>query len=75
VRSIFVEGGGGLASALLAEHAVDRMYLFYAPVLIGPEGASAFPGIPSLPLADAPRWRRVDTQSFGADTLITLARR
>lgn len=75
VRSMFVEGGAGLASALLAEHAVDRMYLFYAPVLIGPEGVSAFPGLPSPPLAGAPRWRRVDTQAFGADTLITLARR
>lgn len=75
VRSMFVEGGAGLASALLAEDVVDRMYLFYAPVLIGPDGASAFSGVPSPPLADAPRWRRVDTHSFGADTLITLARR
>jgi diaminohydroxyphosphoribosylaminopyrimidine deaminase/5-amino-6-(5-phosphoribosylamino)uracil reductase len=74
VRSMFVEGGAGLASALLAEDVVDRMHLFYAPVLNGPGGASAFPGIPSPPLADAVRWRRVDTRTFGADTLITLAR-
>jgi diaminohydroxyphosphoribosylaminopyrimidine deaminase / 5-amino-6-(5-phosphoribosylamino)uracil reductase len=74
VRSIFVEGGSVLASALLAADAVDRMYLFYAPVLIGPDGAGPFTGIPGSPLADAPRWRRIDTQSVGADTLITLAR-
>lgn len=74
VGSMFVEGGAGLASALLAQDVLDRMYLFYAPVLIGPEGAAAFPGISSPPLAGAPRWRRVETQSFGADTLITLAR-
>ena len=75
VRSMFVEGGSTLASALLTADVVDRMYLFYAPVLIGPGGAAPFAALPSLPLADAPRWRRVDTQAFGADTLITLARR
>jgi diaminohydroxyphosphoribosylaminopyrimidine deaminase/5-amino-6-(5-phosphoribosylamino)uracil reductase len=72
VRSMFVEGGPVLASALLAADVVDRMYLFCAPVLIGPEGASPFASIPSPPLADAPRWHRVDTQAFGADTLVTL---
>ena len=74
VQSMFVEGGSVLASALLAADAVDRMYLFYAPVLIGPEGAAPFAGLPSPPLADALRWRRVDTRGFGGDTLITLAR-
>lgn len=73
VRSMFVEGGSVLASALLAADVVDRMYLFYAPVLIGPGGAAPFAGIPNPPLADAPRWRRVDTRTFGPDTLITLA--
>jgi diaminohydroxyphosphoribosylaminopyrimidine deaminase/5-amino-6-(5-phosphoribosylamino)uracil reductase len=75
VRSMFVEGGSVLASALLAADVVDRMYLFYAPVLIGPDGAGPFAALPSPPLADAVRWRRVDSQPFGADTLITLARR
>lgn len=73
-QSMFVEGGSVLASALLSADVVDRMYLFYAPVLIGPEGAAPFAGLPSPPLAGAPRWRRVETQTFGADTLITLAR-
>jgi diaminohydroxyphosphoribosylaminopyrimidine deaminase/5-amino-6-(5-phosphoribosylamino)uracil reductase len=75
VRSMFVEGGAGLASALLAADAVDRMYLFQAPLLIGPEGTAPFGGIASPPLGDAVRWRRVDTRAFGADTLLTLARR
>ncbi|HEX2207171.1 MAG TPA: bifunctional diaminohydroxyphosphoribosylaminopyrimidine deaminase/5-amino-6-(5-phosphoribosylamino)uracil reductase RibD [Longimicrobium sp.] len=73
-RSMFVEGGSVLASALLAADVVDWMYLFYAPVLIGPGGAAPFGGIPDAPLADAHRWRRVQTQTFGADTLITLVR-
>ena len=74
LRSMFVEGGSTLASALLSADAVDRMYLFYAPVLIGPEGMAPFGGIPSPPLGDALRWRQIGTQVFGADTLITLAR-
>ncbi len=75
VRSMFVEGGSVLASALLTADVVDRMYLFYAPVLIGPDGAAPFAALPSPPLPDAPRWRRIDTQAFGEDTLITLAPR
>lgn len=75
VGSMFVEGGSVLASALLAADVVDRMYLFYAPVLIGPEGKAPFGAISSPALADAPRWRRLSTDVFGADTRITLARR
>lgn len=75
MRSMFVEGGAELASTLLAADAVDRQYLFYAPVVMGPEGKGAFDGVPSLPLAEAVRWRRVSTDAFGEDTLVTLARR
>lgn len=74
LRSMFVEGGSVLASALLSADAVDRMYLFYAPLLIGPEGMAPFGGIASPPLGDAVRWRRIGTQAFGADTMVTLAR-
>jgi len=74
VRSMFVEGGSTLASALLSADVVDRMYLFYAPLLIGPEGMAPFGGIASPPLADAVRWRPIRTQFFGVDTMLTLAR-
>jgi diaminohydroxyphosphoribosylaminopyrimidine deaminase/5-amino-6-(5-phosphoribosylamino)uracil reductase len=74
VRSMFVEGGSTLASALLSADIVDRMYLFYAPLLIGPEGMAPFGGIANPPLGDAVRWRAIETQVFGADTMVTLAR-
>lgn len=74
VQSVFVEGGAMLASALLSAEVVDRMYLFYAPLLIGPQAAGAFAAIPGPSLDDALRWRRLDTRAFGQDTLITLAR-
>ena len=74
IRSMFVEGGAGLAGALLCARAVDRLYLFYAPLFLGPQGLSPFAALESPPIAEAPRWRRIATAEFGADTLVTLAR-
>ncbi|HET6231137.1 MAG TPA: bifunctional diaminohydroxyphosphoribosylaminopyrimidine deaminase/5-amino-6-(5-phosphoribosylamino)uracil reductase RibD [Longimicrobiaceae bacterium] len=73
-RSLLVEGGAGLAGSLLDAEVVDRLYIFYAPVLLGPQGLDAFGRIGSPAIHEAHRWRRLDTQAFGADTLITLAR-
>jgi diaminohydroxyphosphoribosylaminopyrimidine deaminase / 5-amino-6-(5-phosphoribosylamino)uracil reductase len=73
IRSMFVEGGAELASALLREGRVDRLHLFYAPVFLGPGAVGPFAGLESPPIADAARWRRMATETFGADTLITLA--
>jgi diaminohydroxyphosphoribosylaminopyrimidine deaminase/5-amino-6-(5-phosphoribosylamino)uracil reductase len=74
VRSLLVEGGAGLASALLDAGAVDRLFIFYAPLLLGPQGLPAFGGVGSPAIDQARRWRRLDSQAFGPDTLITLAR-
>jgi diaminohydroxyphosphoribosylaminopyrimidine deaminase / 5-amino-6-(5-phosphoribosylamino)uracil reductase len=75
IRSMLVEGGALLASALIAADVVDRLYLFYAPVLLGPLGMNPFGGVPSPALPDAARWRRLETRTFGADTLLVLGRR
>ena len=74
IRSMFVEGGAGLAGALLRDGLVDRLHLFYAPVFLGPDALSPFAALESPPIGDAPRWRRVAAEAFGADTLVTLAR-
>ena len=74
ISSMFVEGGARIASEVLRRGLVDRQYLFYAPVLLGPDALSPFAGLASPPIAEAPRWRRVATETFGADTLITLTR-
>jgi diaminohydroxyphosphoribosylaminopyrimidine deaminase/5-amino-6-(5-phosphoribosylamino)uracil reductase len=71
--SFLCEGGATLASALLNEDAVDRLTLFYAPLLLGPAALSGFGGVVSPPLAEAHRWRRLRTAAFGADTLISMA--
>lgn len=75
VRSMFVEGGSAIAGALLAGGAVDRLYLFYAPLLLGYDGLPAFGRLAGAPIDEAQRWRRISTRTFGEDTLVTLAAR
>ncbi|HEX2095055.1 MAG TPA: bifunctional diaminohydroxyphosphoribosylaminopyrimidine deaminase/5-amino-6-(5-phosphoribosylamino)uracil reductase RibD, partial [Longimicrobiaceae bacterium] len=74
IGSVFCEGGARLAGALLDTGRVDRLHLFYAPLLLGPEGASPFGRLESPAIDAARRWRRLRTGAFGPDTLITLAR-
>ncbi|CAN5763111.1 bifunctional diaminohydroxyphosphoribosylaminopyrimidine deaminase/5-amino-6-(5-phosphoribosylamino)uracil reductase RibD [soil metagenome] len=74
IGSLFCEGGAELASTLLRENVVDRLTLFYAPVLLGPEGRSPFSAIPSSPMDQVLRWRTLHRATFGADTMITFAR-
>jgi diaminohydroxyphosphoribosylaminopyrimidine deaminase/5-amino-6-(5-phosphoribosylamino)uracil reductase len=74
VDSMLCEGGGRLASALLAAGVVDRLSLFYAPLLLGPAGRPGFPELPSPELAEAGRWRHLRSEVLGADTLIVLGR-
>ncbi len=73
VLSVLVEGGGRLAGSLLAEGLADRFYWIQAPLLLG-RGVPAFPEGPPRLLGDAPRWRVVERQSLGEDTLIVVDR-
>lgn len=74
IHSIFCEGGAGLASALLAAQMVDRLTLFYAPLLLGPEAVNPFGGVTAHPLASSHRWRPYRSERFGRDTMISLDR-
>jgi diaminohydroxyphosphoribosylaminopyrimidine deaminase/5-amino-6-(5-phosphoribosylamino)uracil reductase len=72
IQSLLVEGGAGLAGALLAAGAVDRVAWFVAPLLIGGTGAPGAVGDPGvLALADAPRLRDVAIERVGDDVLVT----
>jgi len=66
---VFCEGGGALAAALLAHDLVDELVGFTAGVAIGAEG---LPGIGAMGLerlAEAPRYRLVETRAIGGDVL------
>ncbi len=44
ISSLLVEGGGELTASILEEKLVDRLFLFYAPILIGGRNAPTFFG-------------------------------
>lgn len=72
ITRVLVEGGAGLAAALLRSHLVDRLHLFTAPIVLG---AESLPGVGPLGigrLADARRWRRVEGRALGEDRLDVL---
>lgn len=73
VGSLFCEGGARLAGALLAGGHIDRLALFFAPLLLGPDGPGPFAALGSPPLDEAARWRHLGSSVFGSDTLIHLA--
>jgi diaminohydroxyphosphoribosylaminopyrimidine deaminase/5-amino-6-(5-phosphoribosylamino)uracil reductase len=69
IRSLLVEGGAGLASAVLQEAHVDRLIIFRAPILLGGGSLNAFGGMPPVTIDGAPRWRIVDSRRFGDDEM------
>jgi diaminohydroxyphosphoribosylaminopyrimidine deaminase/5-amino-6-(5-phosphoribosylamino)uracil reductase len=74
VGSLLVEGGGRLAGALLAEDLVDRYYWVQSPLWLGATAVPAVAGLPTVPLADARRWRVAERRALGDDTLLVLDR-
>lgn len=71
IASVLVEGGGGIASALLEARLVDRIYWVQAPVLVG-GGTPAVGTFGQGLLEDAMRWRVVERKALGDDTLVVM---
>ncbi len=71
VDSVLVEGGGRLAGALLQDGLVDRVYQVQCPVWLGP-GVPAWDGLGNSTIETAPRWKVMERQSLGCDTLLVM---
>ncbi len=69
VGSMLVEGGAGLASALLQEAQVDRLIIFRAPILLGGGSLNAFGGLPPGTIDTAPRWHLLQSRQLGEDEM------
>lgn len=73
VMEVLCEGGGEMAGALLGAGLVDRLVLFYAPVVLG--DASARPGFAGLDLALSAGRLSIASRkarTFGDDVAIVL---
>lgn len=66
---VFCEGGGGVAASLLMAGLVDELIGFTAGVALGAEGRPSLAAMGITRLADAPRFKLVETRALGGDVL------
>ncbi|WP_368044692.1 bifunctional diaminohydroxyphosphoribosylaminopyrimidine deaminase/5-amino-6-(5-phosphoribosylamino)uracil reductase RibD [Sabulicella glaciei] len=74
VTRLLVEGGAGLAAALLRAGLVDRIAWFHAPGAMGAEGLPAVGPLGLVRLGHMPRFRRLRSLTVGQDVLTEFER-
>ena len=70
IDSLFIEGGSTLISTFLELHKVHRLYLFYAPKILG-GGTDGLQLEKSYPMNAALTLKEVETSHFDEDFMIT----
>jgi diaminohydroxyphosphoribosylaminopyrimidine deaminase / 5-amino-6-(5-phosphoribosylamino)uracil reductase len=74
VTRVLVEGGAGLAAALLRAGLVDHVAWFRAPRVIGGDGIAAVAPFGLEHLAETPRFKRTAIEMLDEDCLETFSR-
>ncbi|ERP31542.1 bifunctional diaminohydroxyphosphoribosylaminopyrimidine deaminase/5-amino-6-(5-phosphoribosylamino)uracil reductase RibD [Chitinivibrio alkaliphilus] len=69
IDSLFVEGGSGLVGSFLEARAVNRVYLFYAPQILG--GGQKGLVLPPMPMNESLRLTNVTYTQYGEDLLLS----
>ena len=75
LTTVLVEGGGGLAAALLREDLVDEIHWILAPRLVGGDGLPALAGLGVQALSQTPRLEWLGIGRLGDDIHIKAHRR
>lgn len=70
IFSVMIEAGGTLAAIFLKERCVQKVYLFYAPVLIGAEGKPGIGELGVTSLSKVLQLRDLSVQRFAGDFMI-----
>jgi diaminohydroxyphosphoribosylaminopyrimidine deaminase/5-amino-6-(5-phosphoribosylamino)uracil reductase len=71
VNEVLVEGGAGLAAALLRARLVDRLHWIAAPLLLGGDGRAALEALGVARLSAALELGRPSVQRLGPDLVLT----
>jgi diaminohydroxyphosphoribosylaminopyrimidine deaminase/5-amino-6-(5-phosphoribosylamino)uracil reductase len=72
ITRALIEGGAGLASALLREGLVDELLLAIAPIVIGGDGRPSIEALGVAGMEEVHRFRVVDERCLGEDRLLVL---
>ena len=68
ITSVMIEGGSTVNGAALAASVVDKVFLYYAPKILGGEDSISFAQYSGLPPANAPaQLSRIHLHRFGDD--------
>jgi len=73
IRSLLVEGGAHLASALWERSLIDRLIIFQGPVVIGAGAQNAFAFAPATTIEKTARLAVLERRAFGDDSMIAFA--
>jgi diaminohydroxyphosphoribosylaminopyrimidine deaminase / 5-amino-6-(5-phosphoribosylamino)uracil reductase len=72
IRGVLVEGGGETAGRFVGRGLADKLTLFYAPKLLGAEGAPLMGSLKVAGMAGAPKFRVDTVEKVGEDVVVTL---
>lgn len=72
IVSILVEGGGAVLGSFFDAHVVDKVFIFYAPIIIGgSQAVSAIRGDGVATVKAAPRLKNIFSKKFGDNWLVS----
>ncbi len=72
IKAVLVEGGGATAGRFAGRGLIDKLTLFYAPRLLGAEGAPLMGSLKVAGMDATPRFRVEEVEKIGEDVAMTL---